>query len=154
MSIPIEKLVTDLGHSLGRANKFIETASVDMFFKAGYKIKSSAADDIISYTPIMYEVSFPETASQSGKNDSGSVSEQKLAIPVTALLNNTSMCIESAEITMKFTLEETAEGVAAVLHSDKVDNAYALSQMTVKFANTPSSEAVARITEQQFRGKI
>jgi hypothetical protein len=154
MSIPIEKLVSDLGQSLQRANKLVETASVDMFFQAGYKISPTSTAEKTSYTPITYEVAFPETAA-AGCTNGVSVTEcKKLSIPITALLNNTSMRIESAEITMKFTLEETEDGVAAVLHSDKTDNPYALSQMTVKFSNTPPSEAVARITEQQLRGKI
>jgi hypothetical protein len=152
MSIPIEKLVTELGQSLQRANKFVEIASVDMFFQAGYKTVPATAADVTSYTPIMYEVAFPDSASKSTTDSAKS--DKKIAIPVTALLNNTSMQIESAEITMKFTLEETDNGVAAVLHSDKIENAYALSQMTVKFTNKPPSEASARITQEHMRDKI
>jgi hypothetical protein len=154
MSIPIEKLVSDLGQSLQRANKLVEIASVDMFFQAGYKISSTSTAEKSSYTPITYEVAFPEAADAGKEPDKSGKNDKKLAIPVTALLNNTSMQIESAEITMKFTLEETEEGVAAILHSDKIENVYALSQMTVKFTNKPPSEASARITEQQMRGKI
>jgi hypothetical protein len=152
MSIPIEKLVTDLGQSLQRANKFVEIATVDMYFKAGYKGNSTSGDETVSYTPIMYEVAFPET--DDNNTDKSGETGKKITIPVSALINNTSMRIESAEITMKFTLEETEDGVAAILHSDKTENPYALSQMTVKFQNTPSTEAIARVTQEQFRNKI
>jgi hypothetical protein len=152
MSIPIEKLVTDLGQSLQRANKFVEIATVDMYFKAGYKDNSTSPDETVSYTPIVYEVVFPEADDKTTDKSGGS--DKKVAIPVSALINNTSMRIESAEITMKFTLEETEEGVAAVLHSDNTANAYGLSQMTVKFQNTPPTEPIARVTQEQFRNKI
>ena len=132
MSIPLNTLTASIGTAIQKAGVQIESASANAFLSLGYKKDAHSGE----LSPITYTLNLP----------GGSSDSKKLNVPVTSLINNTSMRLEQTEVKLKFMLDGSSDGGEVMITPASADmNAFALSELTLTFKNSPPSEGVSRI---------
>ena len=130
MSIPLNTLTASIGTAIQKASVQIESVAARAFIGFGY-----LKDENNELSPITYTLNMP-----------GQAGSKKLNVPITSLINNTSMRLEQTEVKLKFMLDGSSDGGEIMITPASMDmNAFALSELTLTFKNSPPSEGVSRI---------
>jgi hypothetical protein len=144
MSIPLSALIKIIGIAVQKANQAIEESAANIYLEQGYEINRESVNDSEAAicTPISYTLHLPSSAG----------TPRKISVPVTALLHNTSLQLESVEVKLKFMIEEAEDEIAVTVKPEgDAGSAFSYSELSLQFKNTPSAEGMARITQRHLQ---
>lgn len=75
------------------------------------------------------------------------VGEKDMEVPVSALMHNTSMCLDEVDLTVRFRLFQRGGRLMAECGGE-ADDGDMVNEMKLHFKNVPSSESTARLNDQ------
>lgn len=135
MGIALSDLIEQIGLSVQNANAAIEQMAAAVYLGQSFTRVNNNQPDLEEFTPISYTINLPSPEGQ-----------KKINVPVTALMNHTSLKLEQVDVKLKFSIEECEKDSITVsaVSSDEPDNSNQ-NELSLQFKNTPSAEGMARV---------
>jgi hypothetical protein len=132
MSIPLSKLIKNIGTSVQTANQAIEYSAAKIYLGQGY----TPTADKHELNPITYTLNMPSSDGES----------KQLNVPMTVLVHNTSLQLDSVEVKLKFAIEESGDEIAVTVKPENdPKSAFSLSELTLQFKTSPPTEGASRL---------
>lgn len=140
--VKLEKLVESIGVSIQKAQKAIESQTVDLYFQE----YQAAEDQPDRYAPVTRQIQLPT-------NNALNAKEKIVEVPLTALYNHNAIMLDSVDIQLKFVASEKDGELYLDVQSnhepDETRTDY--SEMSLHFKKADSSEGIARLTDQTVK---
>lgn len=140
MGILLSDLIENVGTAVLNANAAIEQTAVAAYLGQGYERVSNDGGE--EYIPVSYTISVPSVAGN-----------KKLNVPVTALMNHSSMRLEQVDVKLRFVVEEDEGKDVAIsvgTPKDLKDN-YSMSELALQFKSAIPSEGIARVNNRHIQ---
>ena len=137
--------MAEIGQAIANANHTVEATAVTNYLNIGFTAKDNnaakVADNHVAGAP-----NEPATYDYAPSTIKIDINKKIYDIPVTVLLHNTSMRLEQVDLKLKFHVSEENGEVMVDCANANSDDA-TLSEMTLQFKNAPTTEGMARISE-------
>lgn len=141
MAMQLSTLIENVGRAVLNANVAIEQTAVAAYLGQGYdrvEMKRENGNEY-EYIPVGYKIQVPTTSGN-----------KMLHVPVTALMEHSSLQLAEVDVKLKFEVEEDdGDDVMVSVRSpkDSKDN-FLLSELSLQFKTSVSSEGIARLNNR------
>lgn len=144
MGIALSKLMEDIGNSVQNANAAIERYAAEVYLAQGYAKMKADEQNMTgkTYEPITYKLNLTTAG---GK--------KKIEVPVTALMQHSSLQLEQVNVKLRFSIEEgDGEEVRVRVNAPGEEkDSELISELSMQFRTAPPAEGVARIENRHIQ---